>query len=141
MAGIAWMRPQPRDGGADNGVEPLPAGLEVGDDFPAHAGVPEFAEVVFDAGDGGGFPLGSEECADLVGHGGQALDVHGYSAGIGAMRRARRFWASADSCHAVGPLERVTWTAVTLYSGQLVAQSESSVVTTLAWVPGWWKVV
>jgi hypothetical protein len=35
----------------------------------------------------------------------------------------------------------VTCTAVTLYSGQLVAQSEFSVVTTLAPVTGWWKVV
>ena len=34
-----------------------------------------------------------------------------------------------------------TWTAVTLYSGQLVAQSEFSVVTTLAPVTGWWNVV
>jgi len=34
------------------------------------------------------------------------------------------------------PFDGVTWTAVTLYSGQLVAQSEYSVVTTLAWVPG-----
>ena len=33
------------------------------------------------------------------------------------------------------------WTAVTLYSGQLVAQSECSVVTTLAPVTGWWNVV
>ena len=32
-------------------------------------------------------------------------------------------------------------TAVTLYSGQLVAQSEKSVVITLACVSGWWKVV
>jgi hypothetical protein len=34
-----------------------------------------------------------------------------------------------------------TWTAVTLYSGQFVAQSELSVVTTLICVSGWWKVV
>ena len=34
-----------------------------------------------------------------------------------------------------------TCTAVTLYSGQFVAQSEFSVVTTLAPVTGWWKVV
>ena len=33
------------------------------------------------------------------------------------------------------------WTAVTLYSGQLVAQSELSVVTTLAPDSGKWKVV
>ena len=34
-----------------------------------------------------------------------------------------------------------TCTAVTLYSGQFVAQSEFSVVTTLAPVTGWWNVV
>jgi len=34
-----------------------------------------------------------------------------------------------------------TSTAVTLYSGQFVAQSEFSVVTTFAPVTGWWKVV
>ena len=41
----------------------------------------------------------------------------------------------------MGPFEGVTCTAVTLYSGQLVAQSEKSVVITLACVSGWWKVV
>ena len=41
-----------------------------------------------------------------------------------------------------GPeLVRRTWTAVTLYSGQSVAQSANSVVTTLVPVPGKWKVV
>src|SRR6056297_1069219 len=34
-----------------------------------------------------------------------------------------------------------TSTAVTLYSGQLVAQSELSVVMTLVPLTGWWKVV
>lgn len=34
-----------------------------------------------------------------------------------------------------------TSTAVTLYSGQLVAQSELSVVITLVPLTGWWKVV
>src|SRR6185312_11085871 len=38
-------------------------------------------------------------------------------------------------------LTNTTSTAVTLYSGQLVAQSEFSVVTTLALVSGKWKVV
>src|SRR3546814_1982752 len=35
-------------------------------------------------------------------------------------------------CHSEGCDTRITCTAVTLYSGQLVAQSELSVVTTLA---------
>ncbi len=45
------------------------------------------------------------------------------------------------ACQSDGPLVRRTCTAVTLYSGQLVAQSEKSVVMTLAPVFAWWKVV
>jgi hypothetical protein len=44
-----------------------------------------------------------------------------------------------DGLHA--PIDRETCTAVTLYSGQLVAQSEFSVVITLAPDSGKWKVV
>src|SRR5690606_8577214 len=44
-------------------------------------------------------------------------------------------------CHSEGCDTRITCTAVTLYSGQLVAQSELSVVTTLAPDSGKWKVV
>jgi len=40
-------------------------------------------------------------------------------------------------CSAAGRIS----TAVTLYSGQLVAQSELSVVITLVPLTGWWKVV
>ena len=58
-----------------------------------------------------------------------------------AIRRRLRACSSYSSCHSVGPFEGETCTAVTLYSGQLVAQSEYSVVTTLACVSGWWKVV
>ena len=46
--------------------------------------------------------------------------------------------AACASCRAV---TSSTCTAVTLYSGQLVAQSECSVVTTFAPVTGWWNVV
>ena len=45
------------------------------------------------------------------------------------------------SCHSVGPFDGETCTAVTLYSGQFVAQSELSVVITLVWHKGWWNVV
>ena len=45
------------------------------------------------------------------------------------------------SCHSDGWLTSTTCTAVTLYSGQLVAQSELSVVMTLAPDSGKWKVV
>ncbi len=48
--------------------------------------------------------------------------------------------ATAASC-AARALATPTSTAVTLYSGQLVAQSEFSVVTTFAPVTGWWNVV
>src|SRR5262249_40346266 len=41
-----------------------------------------------------------------------------------AMRRLRSDSSSYCSCHSVGPFDGETWTAVTLYSGQLVAQSE-----------------
>ena len=41
-----------------------------------------------------------------------------------AMRRDCLAKASYSSCHCVGPLDGMTCTAVTLYSGQLVAQSE-----------------
>lgn len=66
----------------------------------------------------------------------------GYSAACsGAMRRLWRACSLYSLCHSVGPLDGATCTAVTLYSGQLVAQSEKSVVITLACVSGWWKVV
>ena len=44
-------------------------------------------------------------------------------------------------CHSEGCVTRVACTAVTLYSGQLVAQSELSVVITLAPDSGKWNVV
>ena len=63
----------------------------------------------------------------------------GHPAGsASACTRAR--W-SKRSCHSERWLAGRTSTAVTLYSGQLVAQSDSSVVTTLVPVSGWWKVV
>ena len=52
-----------------------------------------------------------------------------------------RLLGRTRSATPIGPLDGDTCTAVTLYSGQLVAQSEKSVVMTLACVSGWWKVV
>src|SRR5262249_29903383 len=68
---------------------------------------------------------------------------HGYSAASTTvvMRRLLRASSSYCSCHSVGPFEGAICTAVTLYSGQFVAQSEKSVVITLACVSGWWNVV
>ena len=45
------------------------------------------------------------------------------------------------ACARAASVTTSTCTAVTLYSGQFVAQSEFSVVTTLAPVTGWWNVV
>ena len=49
--------------------------------------------------------------------------------------------AASPAAARAASVATVTCTAVTLYSGQFVAQSEFSVVTTLAPVTGWWKVV
>ena len=61
-----------------------------------------------------------------------------YSAAIkgSATHRACRESSSYSSCHSEGPFEGMTCTAVTFYSGQLVAQSENSVVTTFTCVLG-----
>src|SRR5512139_2631662 len=68
-------------------------------------------------------------------------DMPGYSAATLAIRRLCSACSAYSLCHSLGPLDGETCTAVTLYSGQFVAQSENSVVTTLACVSGWWKVV
>jgi hypothetical protein len=57
------------------------------------------------------------------------------SGGTGAPVRHTR------SASRLGPFDGEICTAVTLYSGQFVAQSEKSVVMTFACVVGWWKVV
>src|SRR5688572_16794096 len=65
-----------------------------------------------------------------------ALQTLPYSAAssAGRMRRLWRACSSYSVCQSDGPLDGATCTAVTLYSGQLVAQSEKSVVMTLACV-------
>ena len=62
---------------------------------------------------------------DLVGHPDDAVEPFGVRAHPRAPARE----------------SGLTSTAVTLYSGQFVAQSELSVVTTFAPLTGWWKVV
>ncbi len=62
----------------------------------------------------------------------QLSTVHSAASGVVAMRRLNSDNSRYCSCHSLGPLDVDTCTAVTLYSGQLVAQSELSVVTTLA---------
>jgi len=75
----------------------------------------------------------------------EAVDFHRGLGSLGAhsaasmavvMRRLCSDNSRYFSCHLLGPLEVDTCTAVTLYSGQLVAQSELSVVMTLACVIG-----
>src|SRR5450631_712007 len=67
-----------------------------------------------------------------------AHKVFGHSAASApsAIRRLCSACSRYRSCQSVGPLEREICTAVTLNSGQLVAQSEKSVVTTLTCVEG-----
>ena len=60
---------------------------------------------------------------------GGALQLGAASASNCCWRRSNR---RCRACQAEGSVTRVTCTAVTLYSGQLVAQSELSVVITLA---------
>ena len=98
-----------------------------------HHGCPERTQVISDACDR--LLVGEADAVggDLPGHAGQGLGAHGYA------------WtdsAPAATVLASGPRRvGVTSTAVTLYSGQLVAQSEYSVVMTLAPLPGKWNVV
>src|SRR5581483_1174997 len=129
----------------------------VRNDLAAHSGVPEPAQVV------GHVPrrlrpvrLATPEARDVVGHRDQSLNPHSrfrlpvrapalsYAWAM-ASPFSSRSCSSVNSrcrfCHADGCVTRTTSTAVTLYSGQLVAQSEFSVVTTLAPESGKWKVV
>ena len=82
---------------------------------------------------------------DVVGHSPSPPPGHRLAGGghdlVGhAFASARR--SSNHSARAGrGPVTTSTCTAVTLYSGQFVAQSEFSVVTTFAPVTGWWNVV
>src|SRR3989337_683850 len=78
--------------------------------------------------------FGGEECGDVIRHRDQSFDIHRgvfrYQAegmaGLNPVLRSARI----RTCHASGCSTLTTSTAVTLYSGQFVAQSEFSVVTT-----------
>jgi hypothetical protein len=129
---------QMKDRLAHRRVQPVAAGVDIGEDRLAHARVPEFLDVIGDAAHDLVLLLRLEELADLVAMYTRRPGDMVYSAAtsVWAMRRDCRVSSSYSSCHSVGPLEGMTCTAVTLYSGQLVARSENSVVTTLAWVSG-----
>jgi hypothetical protein len=79
------------------------------------------------------YPAAYDGARDRPGNSGfQLSTVHSAASGVIAMRRLISDNTRYRSCHSLGPLDVDTCTAVTLYSGQLVAQSELSVVTTLA---------
>jgi len=62
----------------DDGQQARTAGVEVGKQFPAHARLPEFAQVLGDFLQGlVARGHGLEKSADLVGHAQQVVDVHG----------------------------------------------------------------
>lgn len=126
------MRGQAGGGVDEERVEGVVVGGGEGLERTAHARVPEGLDVPRDGLD----RLGSRQVRELTG------DVVAHAC-FGGMAHAWvsagwRAWATEWSPRA---LATPTCTAVTLYSGQLVAQSEFSVVTTLAPVTGWWKVV
>ncbi len=77
---------------------------------------------------------------------GEIVDVHDAAASCIAQPCASSDNCSSLNwrkrfCHSDGWVTGSTWTAVTLNSGQFVAQSELSVVITLAPDSGKWKVV
>ena len=81
--------------------------------------------------------IAGEEQGDLVRVVNHVFRAHASLRICVVSRRVSRYC----SCHSDKRFARRTSTAVTLYSGQLVAQSENSVVTTLAPVMAWWNVV
>ncbi len=121
----------------NQGVEAFPATADVGQELLSHPWLPEFLEVVYNARDRFFGGVAGEELRDLIGLVDHVRDIHQSPPTWVVMSRSSRYCL----CQSDGVMVRRTSTAVTLYSGQLVAQSENSVVTTLAPVSGWWKVV
>src|SRR3990167_3399714 len=77
-------------------VETFAAAGEMRGDFGAHARIPEFLQMVGEAGDGRLLVLGHEELADLVGHIDEPRKLHGAAArrrrgADGGRPRSRRF--------------------------------------------------
>lgn len=108
------------------------------DQVTAHPGIPEVLDMRGDLA--GRVLLGAvlELGSDLVGQPNRRRQlVVGHSTSTVLATGTRR--VSSMACEA--PWTSETCTAVTLYSGQLVAQSECSVVTTFAPVTGKWNVV
>jgi hypothetical protein len=86
-----------------------------------HARIPELLNMIRHRTDR--IIIGFQIFGDLVGHVHKTLDrIHSAGTSV-AIRRERSDSASYSSCQSVGPLDALICTAVTLYSGQLVAQS------------------
>ncbi len=121
--------------------KPRSAALHVGDDFAPHARVPEARQVKSNTFGGNRLVgLRIEERGNVIRHGDETLNVHQIKGSM-IKRPARTVCAWRRSCHAAGCATFTTCTAVTLYSGQLVAQSEFSVVMRFAPDSGKWNVV
>src|SRR5688572_17682534 len=132
--GAAGVGSQPADRFDETGIQGVVACRHERLEATAHARVPEGLEVDRDRL---GRPVGRqvrELAGDVVAHPGLGSD-QGAHACVAAGSRVSATDASPRA------FATPTWTAVTLYSGQLVAQSEFSVVTTFAPVTGWWNVV
>ena len=104
-----------------------PTSVDIRDQVRAHGRRPERPQVRGD--------LGDRPVVRVVGHVGSDLVHHAHQRCGGAHRcPTPRSWSA---CSLTGASEvGATWTAVTLYSGQLVAQSELSVVMMFAPLPG-----
>lgn len=103
--------------------------IDVLDDLIAHSGFPELQEMVGNSGDGLVAWVAREEGGDLIRHLDHAIGRHNSCV-------VSRRDAAYSCCQVESRSTGRTSTAVTLYSGQLVAQSDNSVVTTLAPVSG-----
>src|SRR5262245_25912860 len=114
-----------------------PGVIDVVDKLLAHPAFPEFLEMIRHSGNRFLPWIGAEEIGDLIGHVNHAVSGHARL----RILVVKRLVSSCCDCHSDIFFAGFTCTAVTLYSGQLVAQSENSVVTTLAPVMAWWKVV
>ena len=122
-----------RFGGDQQRIQILVPRDHQGVQYGTHSGVPEPIDMSGDRGRCGvGIQL-AELPGDVIAH-----PDFGHQCGHCVCTRSPLASARAAVSREV---TTPTWTAVTLYSGQFVAQSEFSVVTTLAPVTGWWKVV
>jgi hypothetical protein len=125
-----------RDGRTDQRVHRRRIELDDRLELIAHPRVPERAQVVRDGRGRRVIGEVSEVPGDVLGHLYDAgLSAHPAPTGSPSTSAGDRRSSSLTL------VASATCTAVTLYSGQLVAQSEFSVVTTLAPLTGWWNVV